>query len=182
MMKFITTIGVFLLTFTFSVALVGFPKTNYFPSETANNNVFQRDISSLLRRDINNGVDRDRKILTALYARSSSDSLYISPERFYTSPEYIEAVSEYANESASIDDTNLPADFQLAWQDHMLAWRDHTNFLNNSTSHCKMRKFKLSGESFEDGFNRQNNEINVTWEKVLVTAEKYGVTVPEQYR
>ncbi len=172
MMKFITTIGAFSLTFIFSVALVGFPKVDYFPFADAGNNRVQQNVSSLLQQDIRNGLERDRKIYSLMEAN-------LSPEPVYLSFEYAEVMSEYVDESVSIDDTNLPTDFQLAWQNHLLAWREHANFLSKPKSHCKMQKF--NSEEFSRTFARQDEEITVTWGKVLSVAGKYGVTVPYKY-
>ncbi|MGI8641902.1 MAG: hypothetical protein ACR2MG_18385 [Pyrinomonadaceae bacterium] len=172
MMKFITTIGAFSLTFILSVALVGFPKTNYFPFETVNNYRIQQNISSLLTQDISNGRERDRKIYSLDDTDFSSDSVYLSPE-------YAETISEYVNESSSIDDSDLPTDFQLAWQNHLRAWREHANFLSKPKSHCKMQKF--NSEEFSRTFARQDEEITVTWRKVLSVAGKYGATVSYRY-
>lgn len=172
MMKFITTIGAFSLTFIFSVALVGFPKADYFPFADAGNNRVQQNVLSLLQQDIRNGLERDRKIYSLMEAN-------LSPQPVYLSPEYAEVMSEYVDESASIDDTDLPADFQLAWQNHLRAWREHANFLGKPKSHCKMQKF--NSEEFSRTFARQDEEITVTWGKVLSVAGKYGVTVSYKY-
>ncbi len=171
-MKFITTIGAFSLTFILSVALVGFPKMNYLPFETVNNYRIQKNISSLLQQDINNGSERDIKIYSLIDAELSSDSVYLSPE-------YAETISEYVDDSSSIEDTDLPSDFQLAWQNHLRAWREHANFLSKPKSHCKMQK--SGSEEFSRTFARQDEEITVTWRKVLAVAGKYGATVSYQY-
>ena len=170
-MKFITAIAAFSLTFILSVALVGFPKTDYDTQvfELRSNIQVQQNISYLLNQDIRNGRDRDRKIY-------QNDFSYAS---IYNSEEYAEIINEYVDESSSLDDSQLPADFQLAWQNHMLAWREHANFLNRSKSHCKLRK--MNTEEFSQVFDRQDREITRTWRKVLSLAGKYGATVSYRY-
>ena len=171
MMKFITAIAAFSLTFILSVALVGFPKTDYDAQvyELRSNIQTQQNIQYLLNQDIRNGVARDRKIYEKGFSYDSKD----------VSPEYADVINEYVDNSTSLDDTQLPADFQLAWQSHMRAWHEHASFLNRTKSFCKMRK--LTGEDFSDIFNRQDREITNTWRRVISVAGKYGATVPYQY-
>ena len=170
-MKFITGIVAFSLTFILSVALVGFPETNYEAQvfELRNNFKTEQNISYLLNQDIRNGDKRDGKIYALEFAYDSNR----------VSGEYAEIIDEYVDASNSLDDTQLPADFQLAWQNHMRAWRNHSNFLSKSRNSCKMRK--MNSEDFAKVFEQQEREILRTWRKTLSVAAKYGATVPYQY-
>lgn len=172
MMKFITTIAAFSLTFILSVALVGFPKEtssfNLFQPRTINRT--QDNILSLLTVDISNGVKRDQKIYDYAYSDNPKN----------VSGEYAEIINEYVDASSSLDDSQMPEDFQLAWQNHMHAWRQHASFLNQSKHFCHLRK--MSDSDFTEIYNRQDAEITRTWRKVLSVAGKYGATVPYQYQ
>ncbi len=171
MMKFITTIAAFSLTFILSVALVGFPKTDYDAQfyQLKTDIQTEQNISYLLDQDIRNGSSRDGNI-------SDTD---LTADSTGVSAEYAKTINRYVDASSSLDDSQLPADFQLAWQNHMHAWRVHANFLNQSSYFSKMQK--MNNDDFPEIYNRQNNEITRTWRQVISVARKYGVTVSYKY-
>jgi hypothetical protein len=147
-LKFITAIVAFSITFGFSTALAGLFKAN---------NPTGQKISSLLKRDIQNGQEMEQIA------------------RFASSPfDYAEEVSEYADNSQAIDDTDLPADFRFAWRTHMEAWRTHANFLNRSS--C-MRK-RMNKEEISQIMIAQKVEIDTTWMNVLKIGVRYGAVIP----
>ena len=155
MMKFITGIVAFTLTFAFSVALIGFPQVDFLPSEIRGNSQTQQNIASLLHRDVRNGEERFDKI-----DFQSEKSVYFE--------EYTKAVNEYVDKSASMNDADLPPDFQVAWREHMRAWRDYADFLNSSET---VNASSCSFSRLEDSYNR---EISVTWSEVLQIGREYG--------
>ena len=158
MMKFITGIVAFTLTFVFSVALIGFPKADFVPFEVRGDSQVQQNVASLLRRDIRNGRERDKKL----------DEMDLLSEKPVYSEAYIKVVNEYVDKSSSMDDADLPADFQVAWREHMQAWNDYADFINSSengkTSSCMLSRL-------EDNYNQ---EISITWEEVLRVGREYG--------
>ena len=158
MMKFITTIGAFSLTFILSVALIGVPKS----------------ISDFLAQDVGNGFERDVYIQSLLSENSEATDVY-------TSAAYKQVIGDYTEKSENLDDSDLPADFQEAWRDHVAAWREHSNFLNQSRTHCKMRKIQYDDDEFLAKYGEQNAEITRTWFKVLSAARKHGVSIPRNY-
>ena len=159
MMKFITGIVAFTLTFIFSVALVGFPKADFLPFEIRGNNQTARNIASLIQRDVRN---RDERF----------DKIDFRAERSAYFVEYAKAVNEYVDKSESMNDADLPTDFQTAWREHMKAWRDYSNFLNK----CETKK--MGDSDFAQLDKNYNREISVTWSEVLQVGRKYGATLP----
>jgi len=159
MMKFITGIVAFTLTFIFSVALVGFPKADFLPFEIRGNNQTARNIASLIQRDVRNGDER-------------FDKIDFRAERSAYFVEYAKAVNEYVDKSESMNDADLPTDFQTAWREHMKAWRDYANFLNK----CETKK--MDDSDFAQLDKNYNREISVTWQEVLQIGREYGATLP----
>lgn len=159
MMKFITGIVAFTLTFIFSVALVGFPKADFLPFEIRGNNQTARNIASLIQRDVRDGDER-------------FDKIDFRAERSAYFVEYAKAVNEYVDKSESMNDADLPTDFQTAWREHMKAWRDYANFLNK----CETKK--MDDSDFAQLDKNYNREISVTWQEVLQIGRKYGATLP----
>lgn len=158
MMKFITGIVAFTLTFVFSVSLVGFPNTEVIPFEIRGNSQIQQNISSLLRRDIRNGKKRDKKI----------DNIDSQSEKADHFREYKKSINEYVDKSSSMNDADLPPDFQTAWREHMKAWQDYTDFLNSAET-VKTPSWLFS--RLEDEYNQ---EISETWYEVLRVGREYG--------
>ncbi|CAN5144032.1 hypothetical protein BH20ACI1_BH20ACI1_09000 [soil metagenome] len=158
MMNFIKTIGAFSLTFILSVALVGVPKS----------------ISDFLAQDVSNGYERDVDV-RSLFREG------ISTKDVYTSSAYKQIINEYTEKSKDLDDSGLPSDFQAAWRDHVAAWSDHANFLNQSRTHCKMKKIMRDDGEFVRTFEEQDTEITRTWFKVLSVARQHGVFIPRNY-
>lgn len=157
-MKFITGIVAFTLTFGFSVALIGFPKTDFVSFEIRENSQEQQNIASLLRRDIRNGRERDKKL----------DDMDLLSEKPVYSEAYIKIVNEYVDKSSSMDDADLPADFQVVWHEHMQAWQDYADFINSSEN---IKKSSCLLSRLEDNYNQ---EISVTWYEVLRVGREYG--------
>jgi hypothetical protein len=154
MMKFITKLVAFTVTFGFSVALIGLPNT--FTNQT---NQTQRNITSLIERDVRNGDERFSKI-------------NFRAERSAYFKEYSEAVNEYVDKSESMNDADLPTDFQSAWREHMKAWRDYSNFLNK----CETKR--MDDSAFAQLDKNYNQEISITWDEVLRVGREYGATLP----
>lgn len=158
MMKFITRIAAFTLTFVFSVALIGFPKAEIVPFEIRGDSQTQQNVASLLRRDIGNGEQRDVKI--DKIDSESSKSVYFE--------EYKKFINEYVSKSSSLNDADLPPDFQIAWRAHMQAWQDYADFLNS------LETVKIPGWLFSRLEDEYDQEISRTWYEVLRVGKDYG--------
>jgi hypothetical protein len=167
--KFITAIVAFSTTFVLSVLLIGVPKENFeLQGFATRSSQTKQSISSLLRRDISNGRERDRKI-NEIYQSNQSE------KTTYTSAEYAEIINEYVSASEKLDDTNLPPDFRFAWQNHMKIWREHADFLNQMEEISTEQK--IGSDKFFQVFSYQDDEITDTWREVVLTGRKYGIYV-----
>ena len=157
--KIITALVAFFATFIFSVGLAlmftPIDQNQVVALRLSNNNRYARDISNLLRQDVQNGIDR-----------SDSDAEY----------DEAESVADYAQNSAQINDENLPRDFQNAWRTHMDAWQNYADFLRD------LENPKFRGNFTEKQISQMNAEhnskINTTWYEVLRIARKYGTVIP----
>ena len=157
--KIITALVAFFATFIFSVGLAlmftPIDQNQVVALKLGNHNRYARDISNLLRQDIQNGVERKE-----VYEENSE----------------AESVAEYAQNSAQINDENLPRDFQVAWRTHMNTWQNYADFLRD------LENPKLRQNYNERQINQMNAEhntkINTTWYEVLRVARKYGTVIP----
>ncbi len=155
--KNILSIAAFFTAFAVSAALASLflpaNTTNYRATSCFTNHSKSADaISELIRQDVSNGNQRDRKI--------------------YRDKENIPLVIEdYVNASNSLNASELPRDFQIAWRKHMKAWHDYSNFLNNIES----SRYEDSGvESFAGLEAGYMVEIDETWYEVLRVARNHG--------
>ncbi|HEX8289421.1 MAG TPA: hypothetical protein VF556_15575 [Pyrinomonadaceae bacterium] len=125
-------------------------------------------IETIIKQDVSNGGERDRKLYRISEGYRPS---YSSP----SFPEYVEAVSEYVDSSESLSHENTPRDFQTAWLKHMKAWRDYSNFLDKMKSSSARAHFS-PGEihELEAGYSA---DINSTWYEVLSIGNSYGADV-----
>ncbi len=163
MMKFITKIIAFTLTFVFSVALVGFPQTDLtaFDFVIKKDLQTQQNISSLLQRDIRNGEKRDKNL----------DEIDFPSESSAYFEAYTTTIDEYTAKSSSMNDADLPLDFQIAWREHMQAWHDYADFLKwSKTVKMEDSEFSQLDKSYDRG-------ISLTWREVLRIGRNYGVTI-----
>lgn len=167
--KFITATVAFTAAFFLSVLLVGVPQRNFAARDFAvRGSETQRNLRSLLRRDIRNGRERDRELYRLQQANRSDDAIY-------TSAEYAEIIDEYVSASEALDDTDLPPDFRAAWHSHMKIWREHADFLNLSQDSAG--NFEMDEDVIFQIVSDQDREITDTWREVILTASKYGVYV-----
>ena len=176
--KNILSLIAFSAAFILSVSLVGLPQNNFYsPFNQARSYRQNREnIRALLRRDVSSGSFREQTAYSLIEDSRNSESPFDIAA-------FAETTEEYVNNSQSIDDSNLPADFRAAWQAHMNAWREQSDFLNRVKADYP--KSAVKGEMIDDPlglyedeaqtFSIQTNEINLTWFKVLQTAQKYGV-------
>ena len=165
MVKVVSGIAAFVLTFGFSLSLVGllFGFTSlvspFVEPESA------RGISSFLSQDVRNGQMRDLKIRKELWEhRAAAENSHEA-----VLPAYSESVSEYVAASTAMEDSALPADLRYAWRDHMEAWKKHDDLLRFAA-----RK-GLDEPTFAATYKRTSNDIRETWEQVLRIAERYEV-------
>ena len=165
MVKVVSGIAAFVLTFGFSVSLVGllFGFTGLSGSSIRTESA--PGIAGFLKLDVRNGEMRDRKIRRELYQRRGFSGEGIES----LLPAYSRSVSEYVAESSAMDDSMLPADLRYAWRDHMEAWKKHDDLLRYAASG------KLKESTFRPTYKRTSNEIRETWEQVLRIADRYGV-------
>lgn len=164
--RFITAIIAFIATFAVSVGLVwllfGFPvKSNDNYSSHNCQEHYSSAIYSHLRRDITNGRERDAR---SFRSNNSEKDGKVG----YSIKIHANSVSQYVEDSSSMDVSNLPRDFQIAWQKHIDAWRDYADFLN------EQKNSNSNDEDSEENGNFHTNEINRTWEDVLLIGENYG--------
>lgn len=122
-------------------------------------------IETIVKQDISNGGERDRKIYQIGEGYRPS---YSSP----SFPEYVEAVSEYVDSSENLSHENTPRDFQTAWLKHMKAWRDYSNFLDKMASSSARSQF--SGTEIRELEAGYSADINSTWYEVLRVGKSYG--------
>lgn len=172
-MKSILSIIVFTLTFGFSVLLIGlvfgFPEKESVAevfeirsSHTRCLNQSQRNIESLLRRDINKGDERSSEIREIFnQRRATTYQTNIS--------DYSQYIREYVDYSENLDDSRVPADFQKKWRAHMKAWRTYSDFLHKTAISSE----KMSETTFAQLEDDYNSEITRTWYDVLSNAEEY---------
>lgn len=164
MMKFISSIVAFSLTFIISVALIGVPQRTTYTNIAhphCHNSQVAAGVVELLRQDISNGEVR-RKEINQFFERARESS-YVSDFS------YADYIREYVDKSQSMDDSNLPADFRYAWRRHMKAWRDYSDFLNK----LKISSVRLSYAEFIEMDRKYSREINRTWYQTLRIGKKY---------
>ncbi|HUF04891.1 MAG TPA: hypothetical protein VMM38_12045 [Aridibacter sp.] len=173
MLKGISGIAAFVLTFGLSVSLVGllFGFTGIISGETG----VSAEITNFLRQDIRNGNFRDQQVRRYLSDRYSypleSDSKVWG---------YSDSVKEYVNASSSMNDASLPDDLRYAWREHMEAWQAHDELLGKTD----LRSRGISGccdEAFFVKYRESTREINETWRQVLRIAERYGANTRGMY-
>lgn len=168
MLKVVSGIVAFVLTFGLSVSLVGllFGFGSFaMPSFKAGDHGTKHKASKFLQRDVRNGQMRDLEIRRELYRNRG----ILSEGTREILPFYSKTVAEYVAVSESMDDSFLPADLQYAWRDHLKAWRKHSEFLRYSTTG------ELDEQKFNSAYERSSEEISETWFQVLRIAERYGV-------
>ena len=175
--KTILSLIALITTFTFSIALVGMPANNFYSRYVQRQ--AKKNILTLLQQDIDNGDLRYQRIkYLDRRAKRAHSSFDIEP--------YAKATADYVDASESIDDDSLPADFQAAWQEHMNAWRAQRNYLNERKASAA--KYKVDGQEIiqyslnpddENLYQKQVDEINLTWYEVLRIGRKYGAFVNE---
>ena len=157
--KIITALVAFFATFIFSVGLAlmftPIDQNQVVALRLGNNNRYARDISNLLRQDIQNGVDR----------RES-----------YEEYDEADSVAEYAQTSAQINDENLPRDFQSAWRTHMETWQNYADFLRDMENPKLRQNYTERQISLMNA--EHNTKINTTWYEVLRVSRKYGTVIP----
>lgn len=168
MLKVISGIAAFVLTFGFSVSLVGllfgFSSIATPSFEAVGNHRGKHKITRFLMRDVRNGRLRDIEVRRSLKERRSTGNVF--EENFL--PEYSRATSEYVRKSSSMNDTFLPADLRYAWREHMEAWQRHSAFLESAT-------LRESESDYLTTYDDNQREIEETWFQVLRIAERYGV-------
>lgn len=165
MVKVVSGIAAFVLTFGSSVVLVGllFGFTSIVSPSLESEN--PSAISRFLVQDVSNGRLRDRKIRREIYHQRGFSTTGVESML----PAYSGLVSEYVALSSSMDDSVLPADLRYAWRDHMEAWKKHENLLRFAATG------KLEERTFEPTYKRTSRDIKETWEQVLRIAERYQV-------
>lgn len=169
MLKGFIGIAAFVLTFGFSVSLVGLLFGFSVPGVStydANNARVSHQITNFLRSDVRNGTSRDRKI-----RRQLSESYSRGEHSYLTS--YAGSVENYFNASSSMNDAFMPADLRYAWREHMDAWSDHVKLLQQAESSGQNLKDCCDGAFFVR-YKNGVNKINSTWEQVLRIADRYG--------
>jgi len=161
MLKVVTGIGAFILTFGFSVSLVGllFGYASIATSASGS----KQAISDFLRKDVGNGISRDRQYLRAI---SELRRLMVAEDGSLIRS-YNRIVSEYVRTSSSMDDSVLPSDLQFAWREHMEAWQEHSDYLD---AVCR----GAESDGFKATYRENQREITETWYQVLRIAERYG--------
>lgn len=169
MLKVVSGIVAFLLTFGFSVSLVGllFGFSSFAtPSLSATgDHGTKHKAARFLQRDVRNGRMRDLEVRREVFrTRGIQTNGYRELLPFYS-----KTVSEYVAESSSMDDSVLPADLRYAWRDHMKAWRKHSEFLKYASTG------KFEEQKFNSAYKRSSEEISETWFQVLRIAERYGI-------
>lgn len=173
MLKGISGIAAFVLTFGLSVSLVGllFGFTGISTGDTG----VSAEITNFLRQDVRNGNFRDREIrryLSKRYSQGYENGPYVSG--------YSNSVSEYFKASSSMNDASLPDDLRYAWREHMEAWQAHDVLLNETESHSTDLK-DCCDEAFFVKYRESTREINETWHQVLRIAERYGANTRGMY-
>jgi hypothetical protein len=136
--------------------------TSCFGHHRANNSVADK-IEFTLQQDDNYGREREAKL-------RPTNEVFYRP----SFADYVEATSEYADKSGSLNDGGLPQDFQIAWQKHMKVWRDYSNFLGEAET------MNLNETRFIQLNRMHNQDINLTWQQVLLLSAKYGAAAPAQ--
>jgi len=168
MLKVISGIAAFVLTFGISVSLVGllfgFSSIATPSFEARDSHRVRHKITRFLVRDVRNGRLRDREVRRKLYERRSTES--VLEESFL--PEYSQATSAYVRRSSSMNDSFLPADLRYAWRKHMEAWQRHSAFLESAAR-------GETGPDYLTTYDGTQKEIEETWFQVLRIAERYGV-------
>lgn len=166
MLKSITGIAAFVLTFGLSVSLVGllfgFPEYASPSFEAGSDHRVRHKISAFLERDVRNGRLRDRQILRNFREQRS---LGAEPQV----KDYFLYVNEYYNDSSSMNDSYLPEDLRYAWREHMKAWRSDAELLSQAA------RGEITEEHFRMKKEESSQEITDTWFQVLRIAERYGV-------
>ncbi|REJ78067.1 MAG: hypothetical protein DWQ47_17125 [Acidobacteria bacterium] len=158
MLKGISGIAAFVLTFGLSVSLVGL--LFGFTGIGTGDSEVSVEITNFLRQDVNNGELRDRKIRSIYSYEIPIDKYSLS-------------VSDYVSDAENLDDSVLPDDLQYAWRRHLQAWRNHDRLLGSeakvfrATSECCGNEFKVT-------YRASGREINETWDQVLRIAKHHG--------
>lgn len=172
MLKGISGIAAFVLTFGLSVSLVGllFGFTG-----TGSDTGVSAEITNFLRQDVRNGNFRDREIrryLSERYSYGSESEPDI--ERYSTS------VGSYVRASSSMNDASLPDDLRYAWREHMEAWLAHDALLREA-EHGSTTMKECCDDAFFVKYRESTREINETWHQVLRIAERYGANTRGMY-
>lgn len=173
MLKTISGIAAFVLTFGVSVSLVGllfgFTGLGTPAYEAGNNYSVSYTITEFLRQDVRNGNFRDREIRRQLSERFSYGS---EPGELYVEG-YSQAVHEYYKASSAMNDASLPADLKYAWRKHMDAWKAHDDLINTDDF--------AEEDAFFVRYRESSREVNETWYQVLRIAERYGANTRGLY-
>ncbi len=175
-MRIILGSAAFILTFGFSVSLIGllfgFPAPSQPTYLKLNENTrVAKNIERFLRRDVHvNGNFRHRQIRRIPGYRVMPEIELMRHEN------YGSAYARYVYRSSKMNDAGLPRDFQYAWRNHMSAWRKQSDFINTLND----------GEYLSEGVIRSttsanSREINRSWDQVLRIAQRYGVRIDESY-
>ena len=170
-MKTILGLVAFILTFGFSVSIIGllfgFPEavtTKSFQIRT--NSSAKHKIRRLLKRDVRNGRSRHSTAGSVLQSGTNFDHLY-------TNQNYRSTVLKYVRRSSSMSDRGLPRDFQYAWRNHMKAWKKQATHI---------QEWEIDDRSAHSMKTEDNTrEINETWDQVLRIAQRYGLKIDRSY-
>lgn len=172
--KSILSIAAFFTAFAVSAALVML----FFPVNTTNyratscftnhsNSATATAITALVRQDVSNGNERDRKIYRlGIDVNASFDDPAFA--------DYAGIIENYADASNSLDAGELPRDFRYAWHKHMKAWSEYSAFLNNVKDY---RNWNVDSDKFQQKEALHIREIEVTWYRVLRVARNHGSDV-----
>lgn len=201
-MKHLFGIVAFALTFGLSTALVGllfgFPQNKN--TQVENDSTVAKRIEKLLKRDLRNGMLREKAQHTAYksWAENGSTDIKNGAHAMRT---FRGGVSEYVYASSTMDDSDLPRDFQRAWRIHMKAWKKHAGLLqkfeelefNNESPSKTSDAVNLNGADskvvdettelakLSKRYNCNIMKINRTWYQVLRIAQRYGVEIDRSY-
>jgi hypothetical protein len=129
-------------------------------------------IESFLRRDIENGIERNSRL-------DSIDRGLRLPFTKISLSKTTEAVNAYVSMSSSMDQGDLPWEFQQAWDKHMSAWRSEAVFLKK-LSNSKMSE--IDADEVKENLTQSSREIKETWEDLLFIAEQNGAHRPGTHR
>lgn len=150
--KHYTALFAFVATFALSAVIASFLKIEQGSLTLWTEAQSRQKIGVLLAEDVANGQKRDNFV-----GRDFND--------------YSIKVMRYVNQMENLDDANLPADFQRAWRIHVRAWRNHSFFLMNARNYGSEQRTRAI-------WQRQSDEINNSWYRVLKIAEKYDAEIP----